>query len=127
MAMLAMQKEQIKNVLISKNENSYYHHLSPEEAAKVDDWAERLHCWIGEVELRCANEFRVADVIADDAPLVRMFPAPPPAPPPQSPRPPVTPAVPPPEAALPPAPIPGRWRKLLGVLSSPFRSRGKDT
>lgn len=125
MEMLGMQREQIKNVLISKNENSYYHHLSPEEAAKVDDWAERLHCWIGEVELRCANEFRAADVRADDAPLARMFPPPPPAPPRQ-----IQPAPAPlaPSAAgadLPPA-IPGRWQTLLGLLPWPFRSKAED-
>jgi hypothetical protein len=84
MHMLSVQEEAIKNVLISKNENSYYHNLDQAAASRVDHWAERLNCWIVEVQLRCANEYRAADVFADDPPLVRLVQAPPAPRPPQA-------------------------------------------
>ena len=86
MEMLCKHDDQMKNLMTSKNENSYYQHLSEEAASEVDYWAARLSCWILEVRLRGANEYRLADVIADDPPLVRLVEPPPPPPPPRQKR-----------------------------------------
>ena len=77
MEMLSMHEDRMQNLMISKNENSYYHHLDDEAASKLDHWAARLGCWIVELELRCANEYRLVDVVADDPPLVRLLKPPP--------------------------------------------------
>lgn len=124
MNMLDKQDAQASNDMNGKNENSYYYHLSEAEAAKVDYWAARLSCWILEVQLRCANEYRTADISADDAPLVRLV-EPPPPPVHRAPKAPAarSATVPITQPAKPvPSPV-SRWATLLGLFS---RSTDKD-
>lgn len=69
MEMLCNQNEKTRNDLNCKNENSYYKHLSEEQAAEVDAWGRRLADWIVQVQLCCANETRPAGPVAVHASL----------------------------------------------------------
>ncbi|MEJ7807527.1 MAG: hypothetical protein WKG03_16580 [Telluria sp.] len=120
MEMLSTQAAQASNDMNGKNENSAYYCMGEQAAAEMDDWAARLHCWILEVQLRCANEVRTGDVTADDAPLVRLV-APPPAqgaPAPAD----VLATDQAPVSTATPAPV-SLWASVLGLLSG---HQGKD-
>lgn len=58
LATLYRERSRFDNDMHPKNENSPYKHADEEGAAKIDDWGRRLDAWIGEVQLRCANECR---------------------------------------------------------------------
>ncbi|KAB8041230.1 hypothetical protein [Janthinobacterium aquaticum] len=46
------------NDMNPKNENSDYRMADEAGAQRIEDWGRRLEAWIGEVQLRCANEMR---------------------------------------------------------------------
>ncbi len=124
MDMLCTHNAQAKNDMNGKNENSAYYRMGEQAATEMDHWAERLRCWILEVQLRCANEYRTADVSADDAPLVRLVAPPPPLAPAR--MQPVAEIASAPAVKVPPSPgiaPAGRWTALLAFLSG---KRSKD-
>lgn len=69
LASLYREQAKFANDMHFKNENSYYQSLDDEGAAKVDDWGRRLDGWVGEIEMRCANESRQRASRDDGVPL----------------------------------------------------------
>lgn len=67
-ATLDHERAKFANDTHPKNDSSPYQFLDQAGAARMDAWGARLHGWITEVQLRCANEVHGGKVDTTDAP-----------------------------------------------------------
>lgn len=78
MAMLSDEQAQFENDSNGKNENSYYYHLGQQALEEKLAWGQRLDTWLVDVQLRCANEFRLkgarAQAVTAGAPAAPLSP-----------------------------------------------------